>query len=53
MNIIFVLIPLSLLLLAIAVAVFFWAINNKQYDDLDSPAHKIVFDDQENKKKDD
>lgn len=38
MNIILVMIPLSLLLLAGAVALFFWAVNKGQFDDMDSPS---------------
>ncbi len=47
MDIIYVLVPLSIALLAIAVAIFFWAVKGGQFDDLDSPAHKILFDDDE------
>lgn len=47
MNIIFVLIPLALGLLAGAVWAFFWAVRNGQFDDLDSPATRILFDDDE------
>ncbi|MAR00117.1 MAG: cbb3-type cytochrome oxidase assembly protein CcoS [Oceanospirillaceae bacterium] len=45
MDIIYVLIPLSILLISIAVLVFFWAVKGGQFDDLDSPAHRILFDD--------
>ena len=38
MNIIFVLIPLSLVLVALAVWAFFWSVNHSQFDDLDTPA---------------
>lgn len=54
MDIIYVLVPLSILLIAIAIFVFSWAVKGGQFDDLDSPAHKILFDDDEhliNKKK--
>jgi nitrogen fixation-related uncharacterized protein len=27
--------------------VFFWAVDSGQYDDLDGPAHSILFDDQD------
>ncbi len=39
------LIPVAILLLAIAIAAFIWAVRNDQYSDLDSPAYKILFDD--------
>lgn len=45
MEIVLVLIPLSLFLLTIAILLFRWAVRNGQYDDLDSPAHRILFDD--------
>ncbi|MBN8714542.1 MAG: cbb3-type cytochrome oxidase assembly protein CcoS [Xanthomonadales bacterium] len=38
MNIILVLIPVTLVVVGIAVALFFWAVNHQQFDDLDSPA---------------
>lgn len=47
MEILFVLIPLSLVLLAIAVWAFFWAVRTGQFDDLDSPAYRILMDDDE------
>jgi cbb3-type cytochrome oxidase maturation protein len=45
MNILFLLIPLGLILLGIAVAAFFWAVRAGQFDDLDSPAMSVVMDD--------
>jgi cbb3-type cytochrome oxidase maturation protein len=38
MNILFVLIPLSLVLVALAAWAFFWSVNHDQFDDLDTPA---------------
>jgi cbb3-type cytochrome oxidase maturation protein len=38
MNILLLLIPLSLLFLAGAVWLFFWAVDHGQFDDLDTPA---------------
>ena len=45
MNIIYVLIPIGLVLLALGVWAFFWATGSGQYDDLDSPAWRILMDD--------
>lgn len=45
MNIILLLIPLSIVLLAIAVAAFLWAVDNAQYDDLETPALMPLADD--------
>jgi cbb3-type cytochrome oxidase maturation protein len=38
MNIVLVLIPLSLILLAAGIWAFFWGVNHAQFDDLDTPA---------------
>ena len=45
MNIVFVLIPLAVLLLGAAVWAFIWAVNHGQFDDLEGPAYRILFDD--------
>ena len=45
MTIIFVLIPLGLTLLAVAVLAFFWAVRNGQFDDMETPAWRILLDD--------
>ena len=45
MNIIYVLIPLSILLMILAIGAFFWAVRNDQFDDLDTPALDILDDD--------
>lgn len=45
MSILYVLIPLALLLLGGAVWAFFWAVSSGQFDDLDTPAVRIVMDD--------
>jgi cbb3-type cytochrome oxidase maturation protein len=47
MSILYVLIPLALLLLGGAVWAFFWAVGSGQFDDLDTPAMRIVMDDDE------
>ena len=38
MNILLVLIPVTLLVVIVAVWLFFWAVNHQQFDDLDSPS---------------
>jgi cbb3-type cytochrome oxidase maturation protein len=45
MDVIYWLIPISLAILAIATAIFFWAVRSGQFQDLDSPAIDILFDD--------
>jgi len=44
-EIIFITIPITILFIATGVALFFWASKGGQFDDLDSPAHRILFDD--------
>lgn len=46
METIFVLLPLALLIAAIAVGFFVWAARSGQFDDLDTPAVRILFDDE-------
>ncbi len=49
MESLYFLVPCALIFVAIAVKVLFWAINNGQYDNLDTEAHRILFDDEKNK----
>jgi cbb3-type cytochrome oxidase maturation protein len=44
-SILFVLIPIGLLLLGIAIRAFFWAVDHDQFDELDRAAESILFDD--------
>lgn len=46
MSIAFVLIPLGLVLLAIAVWAFIWAVNHGQFEDLDRAASSILFEEE-------
>jgi cbb3-type cytochrome oxidase maturation protein len=52
MSIIYVLIPLAIILVGIAVIVFFWAVRSNQFEDLERQGYSILFDD-DLKKKDD
>ena len=45
MTIIYVLIPISIILLLVAVAAFFWAVRTGQFDDLETPAWRVLLDD--------
>lgn len=45
MNILLVLIPISLILIGVAVWAFFWAVNRGQFDDLETPALRILEED--------
>ena len=45
MESLFLLIPLSLLAIAVAVWIFFRMSDSGQFDDMDSPAHGVLLDD--------
>ena len=45
MNILLVLIPVTVLVVLIGVALFFWAVNHQQFDDLDTPGILPLLDD--------
>ena len=47
MNSIYLLIPVTGVFLGIAIWAFIWAVNNDQFDDMDSAASSILFDDDE------
>ncbi len=47
MDIIFLLIPIAIILAGCAIWAFFWSVNAGQYEDLESPAHSILYDDDE------
>ena len=44
MEIIYLLIPVSLILLGLIVWILLWAVRSGQYDDLEGPAHRILMD---------
>jgi len=45
MEILYLLIPLSIILVLIIAWVFIWSIQSGQYDDLDGPGYRILMDD--------
>jgi cbb3-type cytochrome oxidase maturation protein len=45
MDILYLLIPLSLVLVFVIGAIFWWSLRNGQFDDLEGPAHRILLDD--------
>jgi cbb3-type cytochrome oxidase maturation protein len=44
MEILYLLIPLSLVLVGIIVWIFLWAVRSGQFDDMEGPAHQILMD---------
>lgn len=45
MNAIYLLIPLSLAFLGLAIWAFLWAAKSRQFDDMETPAISILLDD--------
>ncbi|WP_237054711.1 cbb3-type cytochrome oxidase assembly protein CcoS [Microbulbifer sediminum] len=45
MESLYFLIPIAILFVAAAVKLYFWAVNNGQYDDLETEGRRILFDD--------
>lgn len=45
MDILYLLIPLSLIFVAIIAYVFLWAVKSGQFEDMEGPAHRILMDD--------
>lgn len=45
MSVIYVLIPIAIIIVAIAIGIFFWAVKSNQFDDLERQGHSILFDD--------
>lgn len=45
MNILFILVPVSLVLAGLALFGFVWTLRHSQYDDLDGDAVRILLDD--------
>lgn len=43
----YLLIPVSLIFCALTIAIFFWAVNSGQYDDLDGEGERLLFGDDE------
>ena len=45
MSIIYVLIPIAIIIVAVAIVIFFWAVKTNQFEDLDRQGYSILFDD--------
>jgi len=52
MEILFLMVPLGLVLVALGIWAFFWAVGSGQFDDLDSPGHSVIADDEKQESKD-
>ncbi len=47
MSVLIFLIPITLALSVLGLAIFVWTVRNKQYEDLDGAASRILFEDQD------
>lgn len=45
MNIIYVLIPVAIIIVLLAIGAFFWAVRSNQFEDLERQGSNILFDD--------
>ncbi|MCF8149832.1 MAG: cbb3-type cytochrome oxidase assembly protein CcoS [Burkholderiaceae bacterium] len=48
MDILYLLIPMSVALVFIIAAVFWWSLKSGQFDDLEGPGHRVLMDDDRN-----
>ncbi len=47
MNVLYFLVPLAILLASAGIAAFMWAVRNGQFDDVETPAIRMLLDDEE------
>ncbi len=45
MTLLYVIIPIAIFLVSSFVFFFLWAVKEEQFDDLETPAHKMLIDD--------
>ncbi|GHF90881.1 cbb3-type cytochrome oxidase assembly protein CcoS [Thalassotalea marina] len=50
MSIIYILIPIAILLTALGIYLFFWAVKSNQFDDLEKQGLSILFEEKETNK---
>jgi cbb3-type cytochrome oxidase maturation protein len=48
MSVIYILIPIAIMLTALGIYLFFWAVKTEQFDDLEKQGMSILFDDEKN-----
>jgi cbb3-type cytochrome oxidase maturation protein len=46
MSVLFVVVPMALVIVAVAVAAYLWAVRDGQMDDLETPGLRVIGDDQ-------
>jgi cbb3-type cytochrome oxidase maturation protein len=45
MSVLYIVLPVAIVMAGVAVGAFLWATRKGQYDDLDTPPHRALFDD--------
>ncbi len=51
MSVLFVVLPLAILIVAAAVGGYIWSVRSGQFDDLDTPAVRMLHDDEREKER--
>lgn len=46
MSVLFIVVPIALVIAAVAVGAFIWSARSGQFDDLDTPGVRVLFDDE-------
>ncbi|MDA0685130.1 MAG: cbb3-type cytochrome oxidase assembly protein CcoS [Bacteroidetes bacterium] len=46
MNVLYVLVPLALLLAAVGVTAFVWSVRSGQFEDVETPGLRVLFDEE-------
>jgi cbb3-type cytochrome oxidase maturation protein len=49
MSVIYALIPVAIIFVILAVAIFFWAVRSDQFEDIERQGLNILMDDEDNK----
>lgn len=47
MSALYVLIPLAMVFVFVAIGAFVWAARSGQWDDMETPRHRVLFDDED------
>ncbi len=51
MDVLYILVPLATVVVAVGLAAFRWALRSGQFDDLETPPVRVIFDDREHEGK--
>ena len=47
MSVIYILLPLAVLMTILGIVCFIWAVRRGQFDDIETPRYRVLFDDDE------